>query len=116
MPDEQSTKPMRSGKDVEPSEAMRSIDLEILPVDCEDSPYALAFGDAHQRGIREVHRQIAILPHQFAHAGKIVETEVCEYQSVSTNHVPQCSLVPGVVAQEMHRFRECGPHCEERIV
>jgi len=95
---------------------MRSINFEVLAVNGKDPAQTLAFGDAHQSGISKIHRQIAILPHEFAHPRTIVGAELGEYQSASTNHVPQCSLVPGVVAQKMHRFRKCGPHGEERIV
>ena len=95
---------------------MWSINFEVLAVNGKDPAQTLAFGDAHQSGISKIHRQIAILPHQLPHAGTIVGAEFGEYQSASTNHVPQCSLVPRVVAQKMHRFCKCGPYGHERIV
>ena len=55
---------------------MWAMNFEVLPVDGKDSPQTFALCNPNQCGISQVHRQIAILPHQFAHAGAIVGTEI----------------------------------------
>ncbi len=69
---------------LEPSQAMGSINFEVLPVDSEDAAQGFAPGGPHQRRIREVYRHVAVLPHQLPHAGAIVVTDL---QEPHTTHV-----------------------------
>ena len=61
----------QSGNDLEPPNALRAVDLEVASIDGEDSPEMLALSNAHQRGIGEIHRKVAILSHQLSHTKAI---------------------------------------------
>lgn len=100
---------VRSWNDFETTKTMRPINFEILPVDSKHAPQTLTFRDAHQGGISEIHRQVAILPHQLTHAGAIVQTEVREPHTNDVDHVPQGALGVCAYPQQVHRFSNCGP-------
>ena len=49
------------------------INLKITAVEGKDSAQLFALGDAHQSGVGQVHRQIAILTHQLFHARNVID-------------------------------------------
>ena len=51
--------------------------------------HLIAFGDPYERGVRQIHRQISILPHQGPHPGCIGGIEQLEPQAALFQNVPQ---------------------------
>ena len=49
------------------------INLKITAVEGKDSAQPFALGDAHQSGVSQIHRQIAILAHQLFHARNVID-------------------------------------------
>ena len=68
------------------------------------------------RRIRQIHRQIAILTHQLLHAWNVIDAYGQDLHGSGFHHVPQCLLRPPRKTQQMHRFRNHGPHGAERLV
>jgi hypothetical protein len=61
----------RSRQDGELTNPAGPIEFEIAPVDRKDPADLLPLRCANESGVREVHRQVAILPHQFTHARQV---------------------------------------------
>ncbi len=51
---------------------MVPIDLEVMPVNRKEPPAALTLPHPDQGGIGQIHRQVAVLPHQHTGARIIV--------------------------------------------
>src|SRR5713226_578624 len=85
----QDTPPRQSGNDLESPNALRPIDLEVAAIDREDSTEMLALCHAHQRGISEIHREVAILPHQLSHAKAVCLLQVRHQERIALQNLPQ---------------------------
>src|SRR6185436_19884916 len=92
------------------------INLKVPTIECENLAQPLALGNADQRRIRQIHRQIAILTHQLLHAWNVIDAYGQDLHGSGFHHVPQCLLRPPRKTQQMHRFRKHGPHGAERLV
>src|SRR4030088_2861353 len=62
-------------QDRKPSSASRTVHREMPPIEREDAGQIFAFGDSDQRRVGEVHRQVAVLLHQLAHAQRVAFVE-----------------------------------------
>src|SRR5439155_25097719 len=69
--------------------ASRTVHREVPPIEREDAGEIFAFGDPDQRGVGEVHRQVAILLHQLAHARRIAFIERRQRQRPGFHTAPE---------------------------
>lgn len=76
----------------------------------------LALGNADQRCICEIHRQVSILVHQRLHSWRIVPIERRQAKHLGFDHFPQGALrLPGKI-QQIHGLGERRPNGEKGIV
>ena len=97
-------------------DARGTIDLEIPAIDGEDAIDSLAFGDPHQSGVRQVHRQVVVLQHQLANARHIVAIEGGDLDGSVWIQLQQRRLGAIHVRQEMTRFGDRRPNRDERSI
>lgn len=63
-------------QDGEPPEPGRTVDRETATIQGEHSTDPLALAKADEHGISEIHRQVAVLLHQRANPGEVVDGHV----------------------------------------
>ncbi len=102
-------------QDVKSSQSLRSINLEVVAVDSEDAPDSLALGNPDQGGIRQIHRQVPILPHELAHTGTVFVPELYKVQTTDVYHVPQCALGLCGRPKQVHCFGIGRPNGTQRV-
>src|SRR5208282_111067 len=104
-------KTMNSRENLEAPEPVRTIKLEGAAIDREHATNPLPLSDAHDSGIRQVHRQVMILVHQLAHAWKIIHIEPRNVHRLTIDKIPQSVLSSRNPSEQMHCFSKRGPNC-----
>ena len=90
--------------------------MKITSVEGKDTPNPLAFGDAHESSVSNIHRQITIRSHQFFHSPNIAALKIQEFDGPGLDHLPERILrFPGEI-QKIHRCRQNWPDRPERLV
>jgi len=77
---------IRDWQDDESHPTLKSVDIEVA-VECEDSPQLVALGDTNERSVGEVHRNVAVLPHQLFHTSDIGCVQRKQLQHTVRDHV-----------------------------
>ena len=71
--------PRFGGKGVR--EAVEAVDGEIFAVNSENLANPFALGDANQRGVRQVHGTVRVLPHKLPDPGSVRAIQRKKYQA-----------------------------------
>lgn len=95
--------------------ASGTVHREVPPVEREDAGEIFAFGNAYQRGVGQVHWQIAVFLHQLTHAWRIAFVEGREGQALGLHATPEGFLTTPRRSQQVHGFGERRPDGDERI-
>lgn len=103
------------GDDGKAPAAARAIDGEVLPIERKDLRQRFALGDANEGRVSEVHRQVAVLLHQLAHAGCVGLVERRQRKGLRLQPAPERLLASPRFAQEIHRLGEYRPDRDERV-
>lgn len=94
---------------------MEAVDGEIAAIDCEYFAKALAFGDADEGGIGEVHRTVSVLAHELSGSRDVVCIEGEQQDGAPLEHFPKGFLGGGLTGEEVHGFDERRPDGGERL-
>jgi len=86
-----------------------SICNEVPPVQCKHLLDAFTLGHAHQRGIRQIHRQVAVLPDQSANTRDVSLLYRENPHRAAFDHFEQRVLRFRREAQQVHRLRQWRP-------
>src|SRR5437764_726695 len=79
-------------QDAESADAIRAVDREIAAVEGEDAADLFPLRYANERGVGEIHREIAVLFHQLTHAGQVLDFDLDEIERHALDHFPQRAL------------------------
>ena len=93
--------------------SVKAIDTEIVAVHCEDPPDAFSFSNSDERRMREIHRLVGIFNHKFSYARYVCHAERHELHCSSRQHLPKSFLCLGKIPQQINRFDEGRPHCDQ---
>jgi len=93
--------------------SVNAIDGEIIAVHGEDPTAAFSFSNSDECRIREIHRSVGIFNHKLSYAQYIYQAERHELHYSSRQHLPKSFLGFGKLSQQIHRFEEWRPHCDQ---
>lgn len=92
----------------------RTVEPEITLVQGKDRLDPLPLGHEDQSGVSEVHGQIAILGHEPSDARDICLGELEQGHRASRHHLPKSLLRVMRKTEQIDRFRDDRPNCEDR--
>src|SRR5260370_3749263 len=101
--------------DHEPSQSGGTIERKVAPVQREHATEALPFGDAHERCIGEVHREVLVLVHSVQESGNVSVFERGERDGLGGHQVPQSLLGAPREGEQVHRLRHYRPGAEKWV-
>ncbi len=90
--------------------ARQPVNLEVV-IESDDAGDPLAFGRADERGIGEIHRQVAVLLHQLFHACQIGCVQRDQVQGSIGHHVAQGVRPAWRVGEQVHGLGQRRPDC-----
>ncbi len=93
---------------------MRPIDREIFSVEREDLCHSALLRGTDKRRIREIHREVLVLPHEVPHPGSILRAKRYERDVATIDHLPQ-SILSSPGSQEEHGLGHDRPGRRERL-
>ena len=102
-------------QDRKSASASRTVNGEVPPIEREDAREIFAFGDPDERRVGEIHRQVAVLLHQLAHARRIAFIERRQCQRPGFHTAPEGLLAGPRRPQQVHGFGERRPDRDQRI-
>jgi len=104
-----------SGQDREPADSSRAVNFEISPVDREDTRDPFSLRGPNQGRVREIHREVAIFPHELAQSRDVSGVQRQDPDSVPFEEPPECLLRFRGEVEQVHGFRNHRPDGGERL-
>lgn len=86
-----------SRDEARPDTVVKAVDGEIAAVDGEDLADALAFGDADERGVGEIHGAVGVFTHELAGSGDVAGIEREQKDGAALGHFPEGLLRHGLI-------------------